>query len=164
MTLIYQRFTAMLLLIYGSLFLSGIYYCLSACVLVCRRENVGAWICQDVLERQDDILGRVITGDETWVYQYDWNEAAKCTMEDCQFRRSSRDSKQCCWLFFILEGLFIMNLQQLHKQSTKFIVWKSWKGCVKNLDGNDPKFWPTTHVSCITTMHLLTQHSLWGSF
>ena len=28
MTLIYQRFTAVLLLIYGSLFLSGIYYCL----------------------------------------------------------------------------------------------------------------------------------------
>ena len=28
-------------------------------------------IFQDLLERQDDILGRVITGDETWVYQYD---------------------------------------------------------------------------------------------
>jgi len=28
MTLIYQRFTAVLLLIYGSLLLSGIYYCL----------------------------------------------------------------------------------------------------------------------------------------
>ena len=28
-------------------------------------------ICQDLLERQDDILGSVITGDETWVYQYD---------------------------------------------------------------------------------------------
>ena len=27
--------------------------------------------CQDLLKRQDDILGRVITGDETWVYQYD---------------------------------------------------------------------------------------------
>jgi len=27
MTLTYQRFTALLLLIYGSLFLSGIYYC-----------------------------------------------------------------------------------------------------------------------------------------
>ena len=26
---------------------------------------------QDLLERQDDILGRVIIGDETWVYQYD---------------------------------------------------------------------------------------------
>jgi hypothetical protein len=29
MTLAYQRFTAMLLLIYGSLFLNGVYYCLS---------------------------------------------------------------------------------------------------------------------------------------
>jgi len=28
-------------------------------------------ILQDLSERQDDILGRVITGDETWVYQYD---------------------------------------------------------------------------------------------
>jgi len=28
MTLTYQRFTAVFLLIYGSLFLSGIYYCL----------------------------------------------------------------------------------------------------------------------------------------
>jgi len=28
-------------------------------------------ICQDLLERQDDILGRVITGDEIWVYQFD---------------------------------------------------------------------------------------------
>jgi len=28
-------------------------------------------ICQDLLERQDDILGHVITGDETCVYQYD---------------------------------------------------------------------------------------------
>ena len=26
-------------------------------------------ICRDLLERQDVILGRVITGDETWVYQ-----------------------------------------------------------------------------------------------
>jgi len=28
-------------------------------------------ICQDLLESQDDILGRVTRGDETWVYQYD---------------------------------------------------------------------------------------------
>jgi len=28
-------------------------------------------ICQDLLERQDDIFGHVITGDERWVYQYD---------------------------------------------------------------------------------------------
>jgi len=28
-------------------------------------------ICQERLERQDGILGRVSTGDETWVYQYE---------------------------------------------------------------------------------------------
>jgi len=26
-------------------------------------------ICQDLLQRQDDISGRVITGDETWIYK-----------------------------------------------------------------------------------------------
>jgi len=26
------------------------------------------------------------------------------------------------------------------KQSTKFTIWKYWKGCVKKLDGNDPNF------------------------
>ena len=49
-------------------------------------------------------------------------------------------------------------------QSTKFTTWKYWKDCVKKLDGNDPNFLPTTHGSCITTMHLLTRHCLWGSF
>jgi len=28
-------------------------------------------ICPDFVERQDDILGRITTGDETWLYQYD---------------------------------------------------------------------------------------------
>ena len=28
-------------------------------------------ICQHLMERQDDILGHVTTGNETWVYQYD---------------------------------------------------------------------------------------------
>ena len=27
-------------------------------------------ICQDLFERQDDILGHVITANETWVFQY----------------------------------------------------------------------------------------------
>ena len=62
--------------------------------------------------------------------------------------------------FLVLEGMFIMNLYQLDKQSTKFTIWKYWKGCVKKLDGNYPKFLPTTHRSCITTMHLLTWHCL----
>ena len=60
----------------------------------------------------------------------------------------------------ILEGLFIMNLCQLDKQSTKFTIWKYWKCCVKKLDRNNPNFLLTTHGSCITTMHLLTRHCL----
>jgi len=35
------------------------------------RKQRRVTICQDLIERQDDILGHVITGDETWVYQYD---------------------------------------------------------------------------------------------
>jgi len=38
----------------------------------------------------------------------------------------------------------------MDKHSTKFTIWKYWKGCVKKLDGNDPNFLPTTHGSCIT--------------
>jgi len=34
------------------------------------QEQRRVTICQDLLERQDDILGRAVTGDETWVYQY----------------------------------------------------------------------------------------------
>ena len=49
-------------------------------------------------------------------------------------------------------------------QSTKFTIWKYWKGCVKKLDRNDPNFLPPTHGSFITKMHLLTRHCLWGSF
>ena len=75
----------------------------------------------------------------------------------------NQESKKCCWLFLILEGLFITNLYQLVKQSTKFTIWKYWKGCMKKLDGNDLNFLPTTHGSCITTMHVHTQHCLWGS-
>ena len=45
--------------------------------------------------------------------------------------------------FFILEGLFIMNLYQLDKQSSKFAIWKYWKGCMKKLDRKDPNFLAT---------------------
>jgi len=128
-------------------------------------------ICQDLLERQDDILGHVIAGDETWVYQYD----PEMKQQSAQWKTANsprpkisvspnQESKKFCWLFLILEGLFIMNLYQMDKQSTKFTIWKSWKGCVKKLDGNDPTFLPTTHWSCITTMHLHARHCLWGSF
>jgi len=61
---------------------------------------------QDILERQDDILGRVITGDETWVYQYDperqWQSAQWKTANSPRQKKKKKSigpnqaSKQCC--------------------------------------------------------------------
>jgi len=39
----------------------------------------------------------------------------------------NQESKQWCWLFLILEVLFIMNLYRVDKQSTKFTMWKILK-------------------------------------
>jgi len=48
-------------------------------------------ICQDLLERQDDILRRVSTGDETWVYQY--NPETKQQSAQWKTANSSRPKK-----------------------------------------------------------------------
>jgi hypothetical protein len=97
-------------------------------------------ICQD-FDRQDDILGHVITGDE------------KCGSTNMTLKRSSqmhngwvpilhepkkshqsKSKVQTILLnfFFILEGLFVMSLYQLDKQSSKFTISKYWKGCIKS--------------------------------
>jgi len=124
-------------------------------------------ICQDLLERHDDIFGRVITADETWIYQYDpetkrqsaqWKTANSPRPK--KFLQSKSRLKTMLLTFFDIRGFFIMNLYQLDKQSTKFTVWKYWKGCVKKSDGNNPNFLPTTHGCGITTMYLLTRHCL----
>jgi len=135
---------------------------------VCKKGPKGAHrSTKALLERQDDILGRVITGDETWVNQYDpetKRQSAQWKTPNSprpkNFRQSKSRVKTMLLTFLTLEGLFIMNLYQLDKQSTKFTIWKYWKGCVKKLDGNDPNFLPTTHGSCIMTMHLLSRHCL----
>ena len=121
-------------------------------------------LCKDLLECQDDMLGRVITGDEIWVYQYDpetkrqsaqWKTANSPRPK--KFRQSKSRVKTMLLTVLILEGPFIMNLYQLDKQSTKLTVWIYWQGCVKKLDGKDQKILPTTHGSCIATLHLLTR-------
>jgi len=123
-------------------------------------------ICQDLLERQDDIFGRVITGDETWVYQYNSETKRQSAQRKTansprpkKFHRTKSRVKTNLLNFFDIRGIvhyeFVPN-----GQSTKFTIWKYWKGYVKKLDGNNPNVLPTTHGSCITTMHLLTRHCL----
>ena len=86
-------------------------------------------ICQDILERHDDIFGRVITADETWIYQYDpetkrqsaqWKTAISPRPK--KFLQSKSRLKTMLLTFFDIRGLFIMNLYQLDKQSTKFTI------------------------------------------
>ena len=48
-------------------------------------------ICRDLFERQDHILGHVITGDETWVYQYD--PERKRQSAQCKTANSPRRKK-----------------------------------------------------------------------
>ena len=51
-------------------------------------------------------------------------------MEDCQFPTTKNvpsvqiKSQNNFADFFVLDGLFIMNLYQQGKQSTKFTIWK----------------------------------------
>ena len=123
-------------------------------------------ICQDLLERQNDILGRVIIGDETWVYQYD----PETKRQSAQWKtvNSPRPkiplvqikSQNMLLTFFDIRGIVHYEFVPTGQTVNQVTIWKYWKGCVKKLDGNDPNFLPTTHGSCITTMHLLTRHCL----
>jgi len=70
-------------------------------------------ICQDLLERQDDILGRVITGDETWVYQYEtetMRQSAQWKTDNSsrprKFRQSKSRVKTMLLNFFDIRGIF----------------------------------------------------------
>jgi len=77
------------------------------------------------------MLGRVITGDEAWVYQYDpetkRQNAQRKTGISPQQKNSvspNQESKNAAGFFYILVRLFIMNLYQVDKQSTKITIWK----------------------------------------
>jgi len=66
------------------------------------------------LERQDDILGHAITGDKTWVYQYDpemkWQSAQWKTANSPRpkkFRRSKSRFKTMLLTFFYIRGIVL---------------------------------------------------------
>ena len=77
-----------------------------------------------LLKRQDDFLGRVITGDETWVYQYNPETMRQSAQRKTansprpkKFRRSkSRVKTMLLTFFLILEGLFIVPAGQTVNQ------------------------------------------------
>jgi len=62
--------------------------------------------------------------------------------------------------FIMLEGLFIMNLYQVDKESTKFTIWKYWKGCMKMLRQKRPEHFANNSRILHHDMQLLTWHCL----
>ena len=104
------------------------------------RKQRRVTICQDLLVRQDDILGHVITGDETWVYQYDpemkrqsaqWNTGNSPRPK--KFRQSKSRVKTMLLTSFDIRGIVHYEFVPTG-QSTKFTIWKYWKGCVKKME------------------------------
>jgi hypothetical protein len=88
-------------------------------------------IYEDLLERQGDIWGCVITGDETWVYQYDpktkWQSAQWKTANfprSKKFCQSKSRVQTMLLTLFDIRGIVHYSLSQLDKQSTKFTIWK----------------------------------------
>ena len=123
-------------------------------------------ICQDLLERQDDILGRVITVDEIWVYQYDpetkqqiaqWKTANSPRPKSSV--SSNEESKQFCWLFDI-RGITHYEFLPTGQTVNQVYYLEIMERLLEKVRRKRPEILPTTHGSCITTMHILTRHSL----
>jgi len=111
-------------------------------------------------------LDRVITGDDTWAYQYDpemkrqsaqWKTANSPRPK--KFRRSKSRAKTMLLTFLDIRGIvhyeFVPAGQTVNQVYYLEVLERL---CEK--DGNDPNFLPTTHGSCIMTTHLLTRHCL----
>ena len=127
-------------------------------------------ICQDLLERHNDILGHVITGDETWVNQYDpetkqWSAQWKTanSPRSKKFCRSKSRAKAMLLTFFWYKRDCSLWICTNWTNSQPSLLFGS-TGILRKKDGNDRNVLPTTHGSCIMMMHLLTRHCLWGSF
>jgi len=126
-----------------------------------------ATICQDLLERQDDILGHVITGDETWVYQYDPEMKQQSTQwktanspRPKKFCQSKSRVKTMLLMVSDIRGIVYYKFVPTGQTVNQVYYLEVLGSLREKLDGNDLNFMPTTHGSCITTMHLLTRHCL----
>ena len=94
------------------------------------RKQTRVKICQELLERQDEILGHVITVDETWIYQYDPETKQQSAHwktvnypRPINFRRSKSRVKTILLPFFYLKGIVHYEFVPTG-QSTKFTLWK----------------------------------------
>ena len=96
-----------------------------------------------------------------------WNEAAKCTMKDCQFSTTKKipsvpikSQNNVADFFFLIRGMVHYEYVPTGQTVNQVYYLEVLERLREKLDGYNPNVLPTTHESCITTMHLLTQHCL----
>ena len=57
-------------------------------------------VCQDIMERlqtEPDLLHRVITGDETWIFEYDpENQAPELSLDSAEESKSQNQKSKSC--------------------------------------------------------------------
>jgi len=120
-------------------------------------------ICQDLLERQDDILGRVITGDETWVYQYNpetKRQSAQWKTANSPQPKKFHQSKSMLLTFFDIRGIVHYEFVPTGQTVNQVYYLEVLERLREKVRRKQPEILPTTHGSCITAMHLLTRHCL----
>ena len=112
-------------------------------------------ICQDLLERQDDILGRVITGDETWVYQY--NPETKLQSAHWKTSNSPRPKKKIRWRksrvkiillnFFDIRGIVHYEFVPTRQTVNQVYYLEVLERLREKVRRKRPEIFPTTHGS-----------------
>ena len=114
-------------------------------------------ICQDLLERQDDILGHVITGDETWVYQCDpetkrqsaqWKTAHSPRPK--KFCQSKSRVKTMLLTFFNIRGIVHYKFVPTGQTVKQVYYLQVMERLREKLDGKDLNF-------CQKLMHLASR-------
>jgi len=136
-----------------------------------KQKQRSVTICQDLLERQDNILARVITGDDTWVYQYDpetklqsaqWKTANSSRPK--KFHRSKSRVKAMLLTFFYVRGIVHYEFVPTGQTVNQVYYLEILERLREKVKRKRPEILPATHGSCITTIHLLTRHCLGASF
>jgi len=125
-------------------------------------------IFQNLLERQDDILGRVITGDEeTWIYQYDpetkrqsaqWKIAISPRSKKISFVQIKSQNKLLT--FFNIRGIVHYEFVPTGQTVNQVYYLEVLGRLREKVRRKRPELLATTHGTCITTMYLLTRHCL----
>ena len=121
--------------------------------------------------RHDPNLSRVITGDESWLYDYDpeteqqssqWKTPSsprpKKSVPSSQQLQGNADN-----FFFTFKELCIRSLYHLVRLSMGSFTVRFWDDWGKTWSANGLRCGRTETGCCTMTMHLHTPHSLWGN-